>query len=49
MKKLALLWVLIFVMQQASAQLTTAQWREDLQFLKQTVHDKYPKTTFTLV
>ena len=42
MKKLALLWVLIFVMQQASAQLTTAQWREDLQFLKQTVHNKYP-------
>ena len=42
MKKISLLWVLILVTQQLSAQLTTEQWRADLQFLKQTVHNKYP-------
>ena len=42
MKNLTLLLALIFVTQQMSAQLTTQQWRDDLQFLKQTVHSKYP-------
>ena len=43
MKKLCLILLCITILNHTiNAQLTAAQWREDLQYLKTTVHNKYP-------
>lgn len=49
MKKYLLLLVVCIVAQQSScAQTSTEQWREDLQFLKQTIHTKYPNLFYNV-
>lgn len=42
MKKTNLLFVMALLCHPLFAQMTTAQWREDLHHLSQTVHQKYP-------